>query len=406
MRCVTLSCLILTLAAPLACTQPPKPEKADAKDLEKIESKDGKPTVELGDLPTGPIAVVGGVEIANEKFAEIYNLKVAKYAERGREIPATADRRYRKSIAERLIWNEVLKQEAVKLGVDYDKEELSNRDQQQKRGIRDWEKHLQRRGETEVSLQQMYVAELREKAILDKQGALSVTEEEVAADYDKIKGNWKADKPRVRASHILVPIGPKKPRTIEDKGAPEPTGEDQKKFEAEAKTKIDEVAALVKADGAVFEDIAREHSTGPSANKGGDIGIFTHDRMAEEFSNTAFGMEPGQISEPVKTKFGWHIIKVTGKWPPGELPLSALEDQIRDRLRQRKLHQGRRKLKEDLLAKYEITDNVLPTLGPEPARRRPKRPTKGDTDRKGGRKMRSGEAGAARKKPQTVKKPE
>ena len=92
----------------------------------------------------------------------------------------------------------------------------------------------------------------------------------------------------------------------------------------------------------------------------------------EEFSAAAFKLKPGQVSKPVKTKFGYHIIKVNGKWGPGELPRSALADQIRDRIAQRKLHQGRRALKETLLAEYEIVDNVKPTLGPEPESRRPK----------------------------------
>jgi parvulin-like peptidyl-prolyl isomerase len=355
----------------LACTDPPKPAKASEEDLAKIDKGgEGEESSTLGTIPTGPIAKVGDVEIPNEAFTSIYELKVKKYTDRGRDIPTSADRRYRKSIAERLIYHEVLKQEAAALGVTHDEAALKERQAQQKRGIRDWEKHLERRGETEESLTEMYVAELREKAILDKLGKLAVTEEEIDADYEKIKGNWKSDKPRVRASHILIPIGPAtdSPRKDAEK-PPEMSEEDKTKFEAEAKTKAEEIHKLVAADGANFEEIAKEKSTGPSAAKGGDIGIFTADRMAEEFSEVAFKLEPGQISKPVKTKFGYHIIKVTGKWGPGELPKEALKDQIVNRLEQRKLHQGRRELKEELLAKYEIVDNIKPTLGPEPERK-------------------------------------
>ncbi len=354
----------------LACTDPPKPAKASEEDLAKIEKGEGEETSTLGAIPSGPVAKVGDVEIPNEAFTSIYELKVKKYTDRGREIPTSADRRYRKSIAERLIYHEVLAQEAKKLGVDYDEAALKERQMQQKRGIRDWEKHLERRGETEQSLTEMYIAELREKAILAKLGKLEVTEEEIDADYEKIKGNWKSDKPRVRASHILIPIGPPtdSPRKDAEK-PPEMSEEEKTKFEAEAKTKAEEIHKLVTADGANFEEIAKEKSTGPSAAKGGDIGIFTADRMAEEFSDVAFKLDVGQISKPVKTKFGYHIIKVTGKWGPGELPKDALRDQIVNRLEQRKLHQGRRELKEELLGKYEIVDNIKPTLGPEPERK-------------------------------------
>lgn len=372
-----LLCSVLAPAFVLsACSDPPKPAKAQ--DLEKIQPKEGDEAAgALPALPDGPIAVVGGVEIPNAKFREIYDLKVKKYADRGRDIPASADRRYRKSIAERLVYHEVLAQEAEKLGVKYDEAALKEREEQQKRGIRDWDKHLERRGETESSLREMYIAELREKAILDKQGKLKVTPEEIEEDYQKIKGNWKSDQPRVRASHILVPIGPQKadadPHADPEKAAPtavpEGTEEEKAKWEAEAKAKADELYKAVTAPDASFEQIAKEKSTGPSAAKGGDINIFTADRMAEEFSEVAFKMNVGEISKPVKTKFGYHIIKLTGKWPAGELPKEALEDQIVSRLEQRKLHQGRRELKEELLAKYTIVDNIAATLGPEPERK-------------------------------------
>ena len=367
------SFLVAALAG--ACTDPPTPTKASDEELAKIDKAGdtkGEET-QLGPIPSGPIAKVGEAEIPNDAFKTIYDLKVKKYTDRGRDIPTSADRRYRKSIAERLIYHEVLEQEAEALEVEYDKEALEARESQQRRGIRDWEKHLSRRGETEASLQNMYIAELRERAILEKKGLLQVTPEEITADYEKIKDNWKSEKPRVRASHILVPIGPaKRGRPHAKQDEPEATDEEKANWEAEAKKKAEAIYAEVKADGADFEAIATDKSTGPSAAKGGDIGIFTADRMAEEFSAAAFDMEVGEISEPVKTKFGYHIIKVTGSWGPGPLPQEALEDQITKRLEQRKLHQGRRELKEELLGKYEVVDNIKPTLGPEPERRRSK----------------------------------
>jgi hypothetical protein len=120
-------------------------------------------------------------------------------------------------------------------------------------------------------------------------------------------------------------------------------------------------------------------SEGPSARKGGDLGIFSADRMVEEFSDAAFVLEPGQVSKPVKTKFGYHIIKVFGKYPPGDLPREALEDQIVERLSARKLHQGRRDLKEKLMATYEVKNIMDELLGPDPRaeRRRQNRERQG-----------------------------
>ena len=67
-------------------------------------------------------------------------------------------------------------------------------------------------------------------------------------------------------------------------------------------------------DGADFEKIAKEKSTEPGAKvSGGDLGYFTSDQMVPEFSQSAFKLDKGEISEPVQTNFGWHIIKVVDK---------------------------------------------------------------------------------------------
>ncbi len=362
---------LLALLGLSACKQhQPDPQKVEEDKAAEVKSASSLPA-----LPTGPVAKVGEAEIANAAFRAIYDRKVSKYLEKGKDIPAPADRRYRKSLTERLIHHELLKQEAAALSVDYDKAALQAELEQQKRGIRDWDKHLERRGETAESLQDIEIAKLREQAILDKLGRLQVTDEEIKADYEKIKPNWKSDKVRLRASHILIPVGPEQDRFARrKKEEPAPTEEQRTKWESEAKAKADEAYALVMADGADFAAIAEKYSSGPSAGKGGDIGIFTADRMAEEFSDTAFKLSPGQISKPVKTKFGYHIIKFTGRWAAGDLPLDALKDQIVKRLAQRKLHQGRRELKEELTKKYKIENFMLEALGPEPTPHTPIQP--------------------------------
>ena len=65
--------------------------------------------------------------------------------------------------------------------------------------------------------------------------------------------------------------------------------------------------------GLPFEDVAAGFSQCPSKHNGGDLGYFRRGKMVKEFENAAFSMEKGEISEPVKTQFGWHIIKVTDK---------------------------------------------------------------------------------------------
>ncbi|UZE49123.1 peptidylprolyl isomerase [Rhodopseudomonas sp. P2A-2r] len=78
--------------------------------------------------------------------------------------------------------------------------------------------------------------------------------------------------------------------------------------EAEAKTVEEELKK-----GADFAELAKKKSKDPGAADGGDLGFFTKDQMVPEFSAVAFALEPGKISDPVKSQFGWHVIKVEEK---------------------------------------------------------------------------------------------
>jgi len=76
------------------------------------------------------------------------------------------------------------------------------------------------------------------------------------------------------------------------------------KTEQEARAIYDQISK-----GTNFSKIATEKSLCPSGKKGGDLGVFGRGKMVREFEQTAFALEKGQISQPVKTEFGWHIIK-------------------------------------------------------------------------------------------------
>jgi len=87
---------------------------------------------------------------------------------------------------------------------------------------------------------------------------------------------------KIRASHILV----------------------------EKQSQALKVAEELKAGGN-FSELAKKYSTCPSGKKGGDLGQFGRGQMVKEFEKVAFSLKPGQISDPVKTQFGYHIIKRT-----------------------------------------------------------------------------------------------
>jgi len=93
--------------------------------------------------------------------------------------------------------------------------------------------------------------------------------------------------------------------------------------EDEAKTILGELKA-----GTDFAALAKEKSKDPGASAGGDLGYFTKDQMVPEFAEVAFKMYPGQLSNPVKTQFGWHIIKLEDKRAKQPPEFDQVKDQI------------------------------------------------------------------------------
>src|ERR1700716_1270617 len=93
--------------------------------------------------------------------------------------------------------------------------------------------------------------------------------------------------------------------------------------EDEAKALLDQLKG-----GADFATLAKEKSKDPGAAEGGDLGYFTKDQMVPEFADVAFKMYPGQMSNPVKTQFGWHIIKVEDKRQRPGAELANIKEQI------------------------------------------------------------------------------
>ncbi|MBO4225517.1 peptidylprolyl isomerase [Bradyrhizobium neotropicale] len=82
------------------------------------------------------------------------------------------------------------------------------------------------------------------------------------------------------------------------------------------------------AKGADFAELAKKKSKDPGASDGGDLGFFTKEQMVPEFSAVAFSLEPGKISDPVKSQFGWHIIKVEEKRNRTAPPFDQVKSQI------------------------------------------------------------------------------
>lgn len=157
-----------------------------------------------------------------------------------------------------------------------------------------------------------------------------ITEEKIQAAYDADYASAEPE-PQFNASHILVPT------------------------EEEAL----EVKALLDG-GADFAETAKEKSTGPSGPSGGELGWFGKGMMVEPFEAAVLEMAAGDVSGPVQTQFGWHIIKVN---ETGELPIPPLE-QVRSEIEER-LNQA---FVESLIAEYsEAAEIVKPETAIDPA---------------------------------------
>lgn len=124
---------------------------------------------------------------------------------------------------------------------------------------------------------------------------ISVTPEEIEAYFAANPDEFKQEK-MVKARHILFKV---------DENAPEELVEEKRKA-AEA------VVVEARENPDNFAELAKTHSEGPTKDKGGDLGEFGRGRMVAPFEEKAFSMAEGEISDPVRTRFGWHIIKVEG----------------------------------------------------------------------------------------------
>lgn len=181
-------------------------------------------------------------------------------------------------------------------------------------------------------------------AYLEKKVRAEVTEAALKARYEQLIKSQPAEE-EVHARHILVPT------------------------EADAKAALEEIKK-----GADFAEVSKKRSTGPTAATGGDLGFFTKEKMVPEFAEAAFKLQPGQVSDPVKTQFGWHIIKVEERRKAPPPTFEESRQQIFDIMSNEVVEKTVADLRKD--AKIEELDwpaeggKKLPTIAPAESKKK------------------------------------
>lgn len=148
-----------------------------------------------------------------------------------------------------------------------------------------------------------------------------VTDEAIEAAYDELVAGFTPE-PEVRASHILVPT--------------------------------EEEAIAIRAEieaGREFADAAAEYGTDGTAANGGDLGFFSTGMMVPEFEEAAFALEVGELSQPVQSQFGWHLIKLEERRVTEAPPL----DQVRPQVAQQVLYESYEAAIDEIKQGTEIT---------------------------------------------------
>lgn len=113
-----------------------------------------------------------------------------------------------------------------------------------------------------------------------------------------------------------------------------------------------EILASIQSGAVEFEEAAKEKSTCPSGAQGGDLGEFGKGQMVKEFEEAAFAAEIGEVVGPVKTQFGYHLIKVEKKNEASVTPLEEVQEQIRQTVMQQKQNQAYAEKAVELRGKY------------------------------------------------------
>lgn len=198
----------------------------------------------------------------------------------------------KQQILDRLIEEKILKDVAIKQGLEKDPEFVADLNKQKDR---------------------LLASYAVKRNVLDK---VKATDEELKKEYEKNKAKYKQDA-EVKARHILIRTNTKM----------------TKEELAKAKAKAEKILKEALAGKTDFAELAKKYSEGPSAKTGGELGWFTQKKMVKSFADAAFKGEKGKVyPELVKSQFGYHIIQVEDKKAAGYKKFEEVKKSLEDKV--------------------------------------------------------------------------
>ncbi|MGC1977236.1 MAG: peptidylprolyl isomerase [Candidatus Sulfotelmatobacter sp.] len=284
--------------------------------------------------------------------------------------PANADKLYaerEKDVLRDLVDQQLLLEKGKDLGITGDTELIKRLDSMRKDMKLDTMEELEKAATAQGISYEDFKQNLRnqiitQKVIGEEVGShLSITKEEEQQFYDAHKSELEQPE-SIKLSEILIaPQRPAPDKSAAGNAAPDAASDSAKQAAetaalAAAEAKANDVLKQIRA-GASFEDMAKKYSDGPSAAQGGDLGAFKRGTLAKELEDRTFAMKSGDVTDVIRTKQGFVILKVTNHQMAGVPSLKEVEPKIQDALYYQKLQPALRayltKLREDAYIDYK-----------------------------------------------------
>jgi peptidyl-prolyl cis-trans isomerase C len=269
--------------------------------------------------PAGVVAIVNGVQIPESELIRLMSLVQMQLARQGQRMPQGEISKLRDRVLDRLIGDELLYQETIKEKVSVDKLAIKDHLLQIKNqypSAVEFERAIAAQGFTETELLKEMERATAIRLLLEEkfEPQAQITDEQVKKHYDDHRSDFE-EPSQIKARHILI--------------SAENPGDAASKEKARARAQ--EILNRIKA-GDSFEEMAKTHSSCPSAAQGGDLGYFPQGRMVKEFEDVAMALEPGQMSDLVETQFGYHIIRVDDKKAGKPIAYEQIQEQLKQHL--------------------------------------------------------------------------